>query len=306
VHILSATGGPNDRPLEWASIIESAARGQVAHFEGNPLQLAALRHAGIQQASRIIVLASQRAKVDDIADFVPDTDAMYIFSQVQKFAPRGAFVSMELMDSESVKFIDWDEFEHVSDNNRILHGKRKSKHAEPAEDHSRVVNGAVLKDIRSHFPYATGQIFSSLITNLLMSKVHKTPTIQKVFTLLVHGSTVEANDGSTRMSRSLAQMDVPAKLAGRPYSKLFQHMVRIEGVIPLGLYGKRGNTQAVVITNPKPTLVVNKGDKVYVLAVSRPRSDYSEGLWLRSRWRSSPRSTPPQSPNSLSPTKVVV
>jgi len=169
-----------------------------------------------------------------------------------------------------------------------------------------VVNGAVLKDIRSHFPYATGQIFSSLITNLLMSKVHKTPTIQKVFTLLVHGSTVEANDGSTRMSRSLAQMDVPAKLAGRPYSKLFQHMVRIEGVIPLGLYGKRGNTQAVVITNPKPTLVVNKGDKVYVLAVSRPRSDYSEGLWLRSRWRSSPRSTPPQSPNSLSPTKVVV
>jgi len=67
------------------------------------------------------------------------------------------------------------------------------------------------------------------------------------------------------MDRVLQQVPVPVHLAGMSYQKLFSHMVRHEASVPLGIFGKRGNSERVVVTNPPPTLEVSASDMLYVV-----------------------------------------
>lgn len=205
----------------------------VRYNFGSPLQVAALQGAGIEEADTVVILASHQAKpASQVPEFMPDTHALMVFELVKRVKPS-AFVMVELEDSDATKFIDWG------------------------------------SSGKSTFPYATGQIFSSLVPNLLMSKVHKIPSILMLFHSLLNGTVEESShDGSRNAVRVLQQVPVPVELSGSSYKQLFQHMVRNEGSIPLGIFGKRGNSERIVVTNPPPTLEVQANDLLYVVDVS--------------------------------------
>ena len=47
-------------------------------------------------------------------------------------------------------------------------------------------------------------------------------------------------------------------------------MIRNEAVVPIGVFGTRGNSERVVIANPPPRFEVNSEDHLYVIEPQGP------------------------------------
>ena len=117
-------------------------------------------------------------------------------------------------------------------------------------------------------PYATGQIFSSLIFNLFMSKIQRRISGYAVFEQLIYGVSSNPNPlnkgedlwpiaacpyqpKTGAVTRLFRIEPVPEVCQGKPYGEAFAYMVRTVGAIPVGLLAMREGTEPVVLTNPK-------------------------------------------------------
>ena len=104
-----------------------------------------------------------------------------------------------------------------------------------------------------------------------MSNVQRRLGVLALLHQLSFGTEEVANDGSYHTVRSIKHLMIPSQFVGKPYAHIFQHMVEYETAIPIGLFGCRGNSEPVVLTNPKPDTIVNADDKMYVIAASLVR-----------------------------------
>ncbi|KAJ1926753.1 hypothetical protein IWQ60_003522 [Tieghemiomyces parasiticus] len=68
-------------------------------------------------------------------------------------------------------------------------------------------------------------------------------------------------------------VDVPAEFFGRLYLSLFTELCRVHCAVPLGLYRAVSHNRhplCYVLVNPGPTMVLRRGDRVYVLSDCAP------------------------------------
>jgi len=226
---------------DWDAMMAQVEDNSVTFFKGNPMRLEALMEAGLLSATCVLILASQSV-LNKTSDDLQDTDAILIHNLVKKAAP-GTFVTTELIESDSVKYI----------------------HNDDEEGHFIEIDGTN-RNVKDFLPYSTGQLFSALIFNLFMSKVHRRLTVLTLFEQLIYG-TQDPND-SAKLKRSLKVEPIPTEFIGALYQDLFTHLVEKGEVVPLGIFGLRGNTEPVVLTNPRPDTVMGADDRIYVVSQS--------------------------------------
>jgi len=246
-------------------MMEGAAEGQVRYTQGSPQRLSALMKAGLCEARCVLILAREEAGGEDKTDLA-DTDALLTHNLVRRNAP-GVYVTTELLESDSVKFI----------------------HHEP--DGLAQMDG---RDLKYFLPYATGQIFSSLLFNLFMSKIQRRISAYAVFEQLIYGVTTAGGGGlegeeawpvaacpyqprkGAGVTRNFRMEPVPPSLVGATFGEAHAFMVRRKGLVPVGLLAMRGFPEPVVLTMPRAGTVIGAQDLIYVIEKTQKAPAASE------------------------------
>lgn len=133
--------------------------------------------------------------------------------------------------------------------------------------------------------YAAGNVVvDSLLSNVLLSQTYYKPDIVSVIKALcgMPGPLYDKDTAHMLMcgtkfhshlfksSRHLMLVVLPPLFIGKPFSVLFESLILDHEVVALGLLRapdeNMGNELSFVYTNPVPSLILKRTDKVYVLA----------------------------------------
>jgi len=142
--------------------------------------------------------------------------------------------------------------------------------------------------------YVSGNVFFSSLLDSLLPMVHHNDAILRVFnsmyehhkhSFIQEDQEQEANDTITQ-NKELHMINIPAELEGSTYGVIMETLVSLENpILPLGLYTARfvnkpaqedehtskiktmgiGLEEPILITNPLPSTVISRGDKLLVL-----------------------------------------
>lgn len=133
--------------------------------------------------------------------------------------------------------------------------------------------------------YAAGNVIvDSLLSNVLLSQTYYKPDIVSVIKALCGMPGPLYNKDTSHMlmvqtkthpylfknSRHLMLVLMPPAFVDKPFSVLFESLILDHEVLTLGLLRapdeNMGNELSFVYTNPVPSLVLKRTDRVYVLA----------------------------------------
>ncbi|KAI7900825.1 uncharacterized protein BX663DRAFT_148278 [Cokeromyces recurvatus] len=133
--------------------------------------------------------------------------------------------------------------------------------------------------------YAAGNVVvDSLLSNVLLSQTYYKPDIVSVIKALcgMPGPLYDKDTAHTLTcggrikspvspySRHLTLVTMPPCFIGKSFAFLFENLVIDHEVLPLGLLRapdeNMGNELSFVYTNPVPSLIMKKSDKIYLLA----------------------------------------
>lgn len=207
----------------------------VTFVRGSCLSLMDLERAGLHTVRSAIVLAKDtflKTGTASIDELVQDTDALLVYKLIKAHAPQ-VQVTTELVDSSHVLFLE-----------------------------NNAVPEALHEDVFACRSFACGEVYSSILASLLMSKLHVLPSTMQLLPELLQKS-----PHSAAMRLHL----VPAHegYVGKMYSELVVHLTETEDIVPLGLLRPEGegpDAFHVVLANPRPDLMITDQDQVYVLA----------------------------------------
>lgn len=133
--------------------------------------------------------------------------------------------------------------------------------------------------------YAAGNVVvDSLLSNVLLSQTYYKPDIVSIIKALcgmpgplydqdaahVLSCGDKLEPGYPQFSRHLTLVDMPPCFIDKTFLQVFEDLVMDHGVLPLGILRApdehMGNELSFVYTNPVPSLVMKRSDKIYVLA----------------------------------------
>jgi len=135
------------------------------------------------------------------------------------------------------------------------------------------MGGEAIREIRMGTTFAAGHCYTSMFGTVVLSKLQSMPWIMFLLKPLVYGRKKVDKKGNLRISHVLLLVPVPECCVNKEYRELVAYMLgEPEHDIPIGLYraphSQRMTTKAYVFTNPPPSTIVHRDDKVYVLVNS--------------------------------------
>eukprot|EP00656_Telonema_subtile_P000519 TRINITY_DN1023_c0_g1_i6.p1 TRINITY_DN1023_c0_g1~~TRINITY_DN1023_c0_g1_i6.p1 ORF type:complete len:531 (+),score=146.54 TRINITY_DN1023_c0_g1_i6:214-1806(+) len=207
-------------------------RHHVTFVRGSCLSLMDLERAGLHTAQCALVLAKESflqtgaALIDEL---VQDTDALLIYKLIKAHAPQ-VRVTTELVDSSHVVFM------------------QDSGAPETLQE-----------DAIACRCFASGEVYSSMLASLLMSKLHVLPNTMQLLPELLR---------TTEQAGMRLHLRAPPEgYVGKVYSDMVLYLTEIESLLPFGLLRAEGDGPDmfnVVLANPRPDLVIENHDMVYV------------------------------------------
>lgn len=129
--------------------------------------------------------------------------------------------------------------------------------------------------------YAAGNVVvDSLLSNVLLSQTYYKPDIVSVIKALCgmpgplydQEHILSCKNQPVPYSKHLTLVVLPPNYIGKNFLYMFEDLVMEHEVLPLGILRapdeNMGNELSFVYTNPVPSLILKRSDKIYVLASS--------------------------------------
>jgi len=272
---------------QMASLRQGLANGEthLHHIEGNSTQISALKKARVHEKQAVIMLgkekigkaSGQTALVDDL---IHDTDVILGHNLVCGIA-RGIQPITELTHSSSVSYLDdntkptpnprGDDLDQaLGKGNNLVEVITKGVQQKAVKREKNA-----LREQKSGVAFAAGQVYTNMLSTVLMAKAQTMPSIASLIKTFVYGLKKVDESRNLRISHILTQIPIPtaARQCCITYGDLVSFMLEQEDHdIPIGLYRApdetRGNTAPYVYTNPRSSVVLGPGDKLFVLVNS--------------------------------------
>ncbi|KAJ2556590.1 hypothetical protein EV175_001907 [Coemansia sp. RSA 1933] len=231
--------------------------GHVYLVRGTPLSQDDLRRTRIEYAQKAIVLANcnQRNQgTADSGDSTADSAAILANMNIQSVCSSQFFVTSELLDVESIRYLD----------------------------HTQLLGEPLLKRT-----FMGGHIFMPSMIDTALCQCYFSSHILDVlrhltFSHVPHASpavappTPRSNEASAIVAfrpGKLSLVHVPQRFQGKRYDTLALTLMKQHCAVPLGLYrvvSHRAQSFAAVMCNPPPSLSLLPDDAVYVLGPEIP------------------------------------
>ncbi|KAG1469463.1 hypothetical protein G6F56_003245 [Rhizopus delemar] len=245
------------KPTE--KIFESLCRFPKVHFMlGNCQHPEDLVKAGVKRAKQVVIMSESECL--DLHERTSDSPAVmtsHLVDLLLQDRPHGSSRIVNLVEKSNIRFM------------HLLQGKDVAEEI----------------DVFYTPAYAAGNVIvDSLLSNVLLSQTYYKPDIVSVIKALCGMPGPLYNKDTSHMlmvqtkthpylfknSRHLMLVLMPPAFVDKPFSVLFESLILDHEVLTLGLLRapdeNMGNELSFVYTNPVPSLVLKRTDRVYVLA----------------------------------------
>ncbi|KAJ2717006.1 hypothetical protein H4R19_000261 [Coemansia spiralis] len=222
VVILSPGGVDSHQQQQLADL------GRVFIVRGTSLSLADLQRTNIQTAQRAIVLSSKAQRSSEIGD----SPAILANMNIQQLCGPQFYVTTELVDMESIRYLD----------------------------HTQLLGSPLLKRT-----FMGGHIFAPSLLDSSLCQCYFSSHILDVLRQLTFS---RLDTAAASRPGCLSLLFVPERFIGQRYDTLALTLMKQHKAVPLGLYrivAARGQNFAAVMCNPRPALPLVASDAVYVL-----------------------------------------
>lgn len=244
---------------------------QIAYFpeiyfiKGSAMYSKDLKRANIDKAMRIVILAPSAEEISDFMEYdmkMPKKEGM--FSTLTKDEE-------DLLDAKTI--FKYKSIKKVRPNIQIITEVVSPSNICYLFSHPNEYRILETKGSNQSPIYASGQVYLNSIVDALVCQSHfKSSYIDVLDQFLVGSMASEIQFDDYEVQSQLFQIDVPAGFVGQKFSALFGYLTSRQNIILLGIYRKKNSPLPYVMTNPEPSTVLIKGDRIFVLASSLPDS----------------------------------
>ncbi|KAG0768811.1 hypothetical protein G6F26_000843 [Rhizopus arrhizus] len=247
-----------DEPAKLHELTIESAENLTGHIVGDCQHPDDLIKAGVKRAKQVVVMSESECL--DLHQRTSDSPAImtsHLLDLLLQDRPHGSSRIVNLVEKSNIRFM------------HLLQGKDVAEEI----------------DVFYTPAYAAGNVVvDNLLSNVLLSQTYYKPDIVSVIKALC-GMPGPLYDKDTehmltcrtkfhpyffKNSRHLMLILMPPSFIDKPFSALFESLILDHEVLTLGLLRapdeNMGNELSFVYTNPVPSLVLKRTDRVYVLA----------------------------------------
>ncbi|KAJ3037639.1 potassium channel, sub T, member 2 [Rhizophlyctis rosea] len=243
---------------------------------GDPRKKRDLLRAGVEGAEKVVVLdipcgvAKAGAGGDAGGDFADSGAIMvsHLIHDIFYHTKRRKYVVTELGRRSHIKFL------------RPTVTRRNKHH--------RKLPGIWADDFLYAPVYAAGRVLVGSMLDSILFQTYHNSSILEMFKLMC-GVRYQAHNDLDKLlgihPAYLSNLDLPEGYEGKTFSSLYCDLALKYGIIPIGLLRDvmendetMGNKLPFVVTNPPPSLLLKREDKVYVLRAVRLPEVGEEGV----------------------------
>ncbi|EPZ33661.1 hypothetical protein O9G_000436 [Rozella allomycis CSF55] len=209
---------------------------------GSPLEKADLIRAGIERASRVVILANPK-DYENLHLRVADSRTLFAILNAEAMSPQTTFIMAEILHAENAKFL--------GDNDDLS-----------------IKEHFIGQDMLSS-AFMGGHVSSPWIMDTLLCQAYYNPYLISILHNLLFSGTKEYNPSDPILPSHLYQVLIPKELYMLNYTTIFRYFLKRKSAICIGVY-KLIHDKMIVIPNPKQNTLLNQGDSVFVISHRKP------------------------------------